>query len=317
MATGDSTIIQGLSAPSWRGLLLPPYHAFPLEWTHRQAKREYPYVDIAGHDWTGMDVKPFKVECRFLNTQTQAPPLGYARWFPEYWEVFKTQVLDGNPGDLVHPLLGSVRAVVADGSTTITTESLSGITVTITWELTNEDPSTIAFFGDVLAGNPATLASAADAACAEFGVFPGPGRLPQQTWGMYGMPTGASISLSSIWAAISGGVFSLSFTTLAQILALIGDVIAMAEILTSLDACQASQALSAVWAFFSYIQGAQTQIGLANRPTASRTIDTPTTLAAFANSVGNTFDDILGLNPQLIPFVQVPKYKAITYYTAA
>jgi hypothetical protein len=317
LGTSPAQAARALSQASWRGLPLPPYSKVPLDWEPRLPKREYPYVDIAGHDFTGVDYKPFEVDLRFLNTLNQAPPNGASSWFPGYWEIFKAQILDGKPGDFVHPLVGSVRARVCKGAALVSDETLAGIVVRVSWELTNEDPTTDQYF-EILQGNPSALASAADASAGEFGVAVGLGqRTAYQFAAQYG--TNASLglpSLSSIWSAISGLVFSFDFGVLSLLNALLGDVDAMVEAIILLDDVTTWEALADLFAFRTYLSLATTSVQASNRKVAQRAITAPITLDAFARQTNNDLGDIIALNCQFVADPQVPARSILRYYAS-
>jgi hypothetical protein len=108
----------------------------------RQVREAVPAMSWRGKPLLGTivdtTVQPGKcaswtVECAFLNSHVAIPPKGFARWFPDYWESFKAEIMDGKLGDFVHPILGKTSARVSrwhakHGDPT------GGIVASVTWE---------------------------------------------------------------------------------------------------------------------------------------------------------------------------------------
>src|SRR5580658_10043969 len=112
---GDTTITRDLPALKWRGMLAPGYDVIPFKWRNRLAPRKYYGVDGDAHDPTGRDsFAGLSARLYFVNTLVPQLSGGLGRLFPNYWETWRDQLMDGAAGDLEHPVLGPIRARVAD-----------------------------------------------------------------------------------------------------------------------------------------------------------------------------------------------------------
>src|SRR5580693_4719617 len=138
MAT-DANIITSLPVLSWKGLVAPPYDIVTFDFENRLAPRSIPYVDGTVHDDLGREAFPMTARLYFCNGLEGGPP--GVRLFPEYWNQWADK-LDGTPGDLVHPILGRLRARVRGAKGELRATVRSGVIVDITWTETLENPAT-------------------------------------------------------------------------------------------------------------------------------------------------------------------------------
>jgi hypothetical protein len=302
----DAAINHDLPALKWRGMLAPPYDLLTFKWRNRLAPRQFPGVDVDAHDPTGRDSFPMTARLYFVNTSAQ-DFAGLGRLFPDYWETWRDQLLDGAAGDLEHPLLGPLRARVAEGGGVLETRCQSGLVIDVTWWETNEDPSVLTALGNIPA-SAAMQATQADTTAAAFGVSVAPDRLPVMFEVTYGLsfPSGFSPpTLSSIFAAIQGPVFAAAAGTLDMLSALMGDVAAMVVTLQQLNDCGTWPALDACMAFWFSLYTMRKNLGAVTRPVASVVVDRRTMLDAFAYTVGNSVAEIMSLNAAALtgPFV--------------
>jgi hypothetical protein len=312
----DAAITRDLPALSWRGLLAPGYDVLPFKWKNRLAPRPYYGVDGEAHDPTGRDsFAGLSAKLYFVNTSVAAFA-GLGRLFPDYWELWRDQLLDGDAGDLQHPVLGLLRARVAEVDGVLETKVQSGVLVTVTWVDTVEDPATRTALGNISA-NPAQLASDADTNAAAFGVTVAPGRLPVMFASQYGLtfPTGFSPpTLSLIYAAIRAPLFSGALAAGGMLLALMGDVATMVTSLRALDDHAAWPAVDSCVAFWNALHTQQQNLARAARKIGTEVVDRPTYLDAFASAHGNSTAEIMQLNAQWIRGPQVPRGTALSFY---
>src|SRR5512147_289559 len=97
---------------SWRGIEALFTTDASYTFQHRQAPRQYPYIDVEGHDHVGRASSPITVTCYFMESlQTGS--------YTQDWPKFRDAIYDGSAGDLVHPDLGQLRARAQGGSVTI------------------------------------------------------------------------------------------------------------------------------------------------------------------------------------------------------
>lgn len=311
----DAKIIQDLPPLKWRGLLAPSYDVLPFSWKNRLPSRQYYGVDGDAHDPTGRDSIPFKARLYFINTvipQMQGP----TRIFPDYWELWRNQLMDGAAGDLEHPAFGLVRARVPDVSGVVETKCLSGIIVDISWIETNEDPSTLVAVGNVPA-DPANLAAQADTNAAAFNVVVAPGRLPIMFQVQYGLtfPNGfVQPTLAGIFDAIRSSVFAVDLSSLDMLSALMGDVAAMVAALQLLNTASVWPAIVSCRSFWMALRTMALNIGAAARTTGVEVLSKDTTLDAFARAHNNSVPEIMALNAAALRGPYAPRGMALSYY---
>jgi len=314
----DSTIVQDLPPPAWQDNPFPQYRKMSGDFKFRQAVRTWPYVDVQGHDYTGRDSSPFELELYFINTCTIPVPNGYARWFPEYYQAVMATMQTGKAGNLDHPLLGRVRAVLKAVHFEISADNLSGALVRAQWEETNESPSTtIAFFGNITTSDPATLAGNADALCAYWNVSAASSLPSMMVLTQFGLTSTSTVSLRSLWGSIASSVFSFTSAVLGAINSLVGIVDTMIDAINALDSVLTWQADDALLSFRAYLVQASVTIAQQSRPVASRTLSEPTTLDQFAAQTGNDLSDIIKLNVTYLGQPEVPKRSTLRYYASA
>jgi hypothetical protein len=95
----SQTTINRLPLLKWKGLIAPYYDVVSFEWEHELASRGVYGVDGEIHEFVRRKSMPFRARMHFCNTLEQG-------LFPETWEEWKLVLLDGTPGDLVHPGVG-------------------------------------------------------------------------------------------------------------------------------------------------------------------------------------------------------------------
>jgi hypothetical protein len=312
----DAAITKDLPYLKWRGLLAPGYDILPFRWRNRLAARQYPYVDVDAHDPTGRDsFQGLSARLYFVNTVDHSFD-GLGRLFPDYWETWRDQLLDGAAGDLEHPVLGPIRARVAEGSGVVESKVRSGILVDVTWVETNEDPSTLELLGNI-AADPARLAAAADAGAAAFGVQVAPGRLPVMFATQYGLsfPSGfAPPTLVDLYAAIRAPLFAGVLGAADQLLTLMGDVAAMVDALMALDDVMTWPALDACRAFWAAINTQRVNLARASRKLGRVVLDRRKTLDVFAREHKNSVAEIMALNAQALRGPYADRGTTLYYY---
>lgn len=305
----DMRAITTLPRASWRGLRFPWYMAAQLHMKNRLPERHYYGVDIAAHDWTGTDWPPISFKIRFSNgVLPEAHGLG-VKLFPDYWQTFLLQILDGEPGDLDHPLIGVVRARVDSWNTEATTQDLSGIELNITFVRTNEDPGVVEAL-DVGGGDPTRLAQLVANYIAPFGLTLASKRAAQIRQSTYGT---TDPSIVQVWSSLSRSI-SIDLGFLTAIWALIADLDSLVDDLLLLDDVSTWEALRWCRAFRRYLNTAALSLAQANRPTGTRAISEPTTLDAWARTTKMTLPEAMALNIPVMKRPRIERGTALRYY---
>jgi prophage DNA circulation protein len=287
-----ANIIAGLPEMTFRGL--DPVHCslVDTDFGHDQAERPYPYVDVAGHDNTGRRSSVIAVRLYFVNT------LGKPDVFPATWEDWRAALFDGSAGDLVHPLLGTIKARVMVGKAPLVATVRSGIVVDVTFTETRDDPTdAIEFAGLSLEVLAERVAEECEALGIEYPTGEGDSDLFEDV-----------AALEGAWASLSMSANGLVNQTLGKL----DNVFGAMESLTDPTTWPAYDAVVSLYA--GILQQARRAERLSPRPTAKVTLQNPDTLDAIAARYGNTDAEIMGLNPALVRSPSVPKGAVVTYY---
>lgn len=289
-------IVRDLPRLQWRGLDAPPYDVVTAEFAHDQSARGVPYVDGEIHDWTGRKSFKFTVRLFFLNGLINEP-----NHFPDTWNDWRDALLDGSADTLVHPILGPVLACVDGGKFEVRSSVANGIIVDASFSESLDDPA-----GPqgliVPSVDPGALALAADTSAAVFGVT---------------FPSGKGFtSLLDAWNAIKSGLFSASLTLTGQLNQIMGITASMIDAIDVKNTAAAIAAYDNLIAFWTSLKNTSDKVASANRPTAKKVLRQDTTLDAFADTVGNTLVEIMGLNLQALRLPSVSRGTTLTYYTS-
>ena len=297
----NADIITALPPLKWRGLLAPPYALVGFEFENNLAPRNVPYLDDEIHDNTGRRSFPMQARLLFFNTVEGGTTNG-VRNFPEYWETWRNN-LDGEAGDLEHPVLGLLRARVKNAKGEIRAETRSGVAVDITWTSTLEDPSTLNFLGDLQLDHM-SLATQAGAMAYTIGIYYPRGGTAAPA------PTDIFDDLSSAL----GAVFAAERSAVARVNRIAGRVGQMIDAVQALDKAQNWPVLDALTTLWRSLGNLADRLVKAVRPTRSRVLTAPTTMDAFAGSVGNSLADIMNLNVGALRSPIVAKGATLVYY---
>lgn len=294
--TNPARAIYGLEPLTWRDMTAQCELA-PFDFAHSQAERRYPYVDGFGHDNTGRDSLRFTTRLYFLNTVEPGS-------FPDKWNAWRDALFDGSAGDLVHPVLGLVRARVMQGHVEYRAQTTAGVIVDVTFTETVDDPEVLFFFDSPTVALDAA-AKAADNAASDAGInYP------------TGDPGGAT-SIAGAVAQFEGAItsFGMSVSGYANMVAAqIDGMISVAEGLTDPTKWPAYDNLVTAW---SSVKNVAAKTALVSRATAQTKLSADMGLDAVASSVGNSLDDIINLNPSLVSKPTVPKGTTVTHYSGA
>ena len=285
-------IIQGLPPLTWRGMTAYIESA-PVEFSHSQAERRYPYIDGAGHDWTGRD--PVKIRVRLFFLETIDPGA-----FAKKWPKWRRALFDGSSGPLEHPVLGSFLARVEGGSIAFAAQTTAGVIVDVTFTETVDNVDKPNRFREPTPGG-VTVAKAAQKAADAYGI-----PWPSQK---------LDVSLEDAVKALTTSAWDTQVTFSGYANQIAGDIesmIVQAEALTDPKSYPAYDNLLHIW---ELSRDAANKAARDLRATGSRIVQNDTTLAAIAAAVGNTEQEIMQLNLRLLRSPIVPSGESVTYYT--
>jgi len=303
----DNDIIADLPILKWRGLEAPPYEFVSFEFDNELSPRQVPYVDGEIHDFTGRRSFPMTARLFFLNTLGQQE-----RMFPDYWEEWRSN-LDGEAGELVHPVLGPLRARVKNAKGEIRATTRAGIIVDVTWIETNEDVGEI-LFGATLFADPSSFAAQSDINWEFKGRTYPPALLPFMN---QFNTTGIDITEPSLLGAylqIRSILFAadlVALNALRKLQGIVSDMIGTVELLTDPTEWATFDTLLTFWDLL----GTQAErISRAARSTARKVLRFDTTLDAFAAEVKNELKEVMALNLFALRSPIVTRGTTLTYF---
>ncbi len=290
-------VIAALPKLRWRHLEAPPYDVLGFEWGHRLPVNVVPYVDGDMHDGTGRESYGLKARLYFCNGIE-----GRADLFPKLWnEQWLPALLDSSSDELNHPIVGPIRARLKHVGGELVAKVRSGIIVDVQWVETVEDPEepTLLFTNELDVG---ALAQAADDAIESLDI-----PYPDGTF---------STSFLDAINSIKGELFSVSLSVGGALARVVNTVNSLIDTVTALNDPSSWMALSTLRSLFYSLRELGRRIAaITARATASRTLTEDTTLDAFAVSVGNKLQDVMGLNLSALRTPIVPKGTTLLYYT--
>lgn len=289
------SILLGLPPLEWRGLSAPAYDTAPMSVTHSQAERKFPYIDGAGHDHTGRDPLSLTARIYFINS------LNGETAFPEQFEAWKAALLDGSAGDLRHPAIGPVRARPASFSVTLDAKlTIAGAILDVTWVETVDDPSQASDF-EPLQANAAASAAHVDSQLEAIGAP---------------FPEGGPSNLADLFQQVEGFISSAGASVNGLVNRALGTIEAMTDIVETLDRATAFPALDGLKSLYSQTLDIAFSIGAGtSRATSQRTFPFATTIPNAATELGNTTQELMGLNLALLRSPSIPANTPIKYYT--
>jgi hypothetical protein len=311
--------LSGLAELTWRpdsfdDVLRAPCAAAGFEFEHTLPERGYPYVDGEGHDWTGRGSITTSPRLIFLNSvEPNSFPGNFDRWQPA--------LFTGQAGDLVHPILGVVRARVRRVSVPLEATVRNGTILDVTWVETVDDPSERTAYLLVDA-NLTTSSSAAETAANAVGVFFVTG-ITAAAYKPTSTPTRPTFPSAESHTSLSGAVAELqslfrssqateAMSLASQIAGRTAAMIREVERLGSPEAWPAYDNLVLAWA---QLKDIAERVNKKIRPTARVQLQTDTTLDAFARERSNSVGDVIALNPHALAKPLVEKGFFLRYYT--
>lgn len=278
-------VLPGLDSFTWRGLEAPPYDTASISGGYNQSERVYPYIDGAGHDNVGAKPIPLNFKLYFLNSLRD-------KLFPELFVDWRQAVaIDGSVGDLVHPLLGKIRAVPVNWEIELSAARTSGVVMNVTFSTTVEDPEESVEFTAKLA-TVESEAAQADIDIQTLGIpFPSDAGFP---------------NLLELIKSIEGQIFSARLTIEGALNQVIGIVDGLVDSVERLNDHRAWAAQANLKGLRNSLVDLGNAIGESARKTTELVIQTASPLDVVARITGNTVGEIITLNPSKLrtPFVE-------------
>jgi hypothetical protein len=289
------TAIQDLPLLSFQGLEPAPYDTAGFSWSHRHGRNTFVNVNGATHPWTGLNPFPLPVRMHFINGINNR-----IDWFPDLWNEWMPVLLNGEPGRLTHPLLGDVDAVVTGGSVTLVARHTAGVIVDVTFENTLKDPEQELTF-EPLTLNLESLVSLFIEESENAGIEP---------------PSQESVTDITDAAAIANGFASQVNMAAAGAInsakGIAGEYIALVRA-ESNPALQVLEDIAVlIWVQFDE---AGKKIAKNARNTATKVVQGDSSIAAIAAEEGNTEQEIMALNPDLLATPIVSRGTRVRFYS--
>jgi prophage DNA circulation protein len=281
------------------GLPSVPCRMVGLDFEHSLPVRSYPYVDGDGHDHTGRRSATMPVQLLFLNTLVLEQP--GVILFPSVFNQWLERLLDGRSGNLEHPIFGNRRARVQRGSVPLVAEVRDGVIVDVTFVETLDEPEQqIPFSGPE--ASVAASAIAAQAACDAAGIA-----YPDGTPDEPDLLTAARAAIAKVESRITrveGKIRQVQ----GKIVRMIDD----AERLNNHAMYAAYDNLVTLWAALNDLKDRLP--GRVQRAVGEAVTQTGASIDALGRRHGNTVEDMMELNPQLLADPSIPKGTRYKYY---
>ena len=285
-------IIHGLPPLTWRGMTVLIESA-PIEGSHSQVERPYPYIDGAGHDWTGRNALKCRVRMFFLETLDPGA-------FTKKWPRWRKAIFDGSSGPMEHPILGAFQARAEAWTIAFAAQTTAGIIVDVSFTETVDNVDKPNKFREPTPGGVA-VAKAAQNAASLYGINWPSGKL--------------DLSLGDAVKALETAFWNAQITASGYANQIAGDIESMIEAAEALTDPKAYPVYDNLLHTWELARDAAEKAKRDLRATASRTTQSDTTIAAFAADVGNTEQEVMQLNLALLRSPVIPSGTAVTFYT--
>lgn len=327
MAFNPADIKSELPEFAWRGIVVPA-RSVNFKFAHIQARRPYPYLNVVAHEPVRRDSKVVTAVLLFLNTLED-------NLYPDRFREWIAAAEDKSAGDLSHPTVGFMRAVVLDVAVEVDEQTRAGVVVTATFEEDRENASTppaetdvppdakeVARNADVQyeavralypssseapAGTDPAVVAIGDGLAATYDDAFAGARLQYPTGG--GPQTFVELfeailgDLQTEFIALSG-----KFAQAAGIVERVSDAV---ETIQDPLLWPATLALRETYRAFSELAE---KYGEGERPIARYVAPREMPLDEIADATGASQDDLVQLNPNLLLTPWIPAGSAVKYY---
>lgn len=289
--------------------MAPPYDNVSLSGGYNQSEKVYPYIDGSGHDNVGASSIPMQFKLYFLNSLRKD-------LFPGLFLDWKLAVVeDGTVGDLIHPIIGKVRAVPVSWEISAKASSTSGVVMTVGFSTTVEDPEKEPEFNNGIVFVSAQAEQAQkDLEALEID-FPSISIAAPSTNPLtIRHPEAPLPNLLDLIKSIEGQIFSNRLAVEGVLNQAVGIVDGLVDAVERLNSHQA-------WAAEANLKGLRNSlvdlgqaIGTTARKTAEFIIQTSSPLDVVARLTGNTVGEIITLNPSKLKKPFVSEGESVKYF---
>lgn len=281
----------------FRGVTAPPYTEAPMNGSHTQAQRDYPYIDGAGHDNVRRDPMKFSFQLQFINGLSKTSS---TRLFPELFIDWQNAfIFNGAEGTLVHPIFGDVLVRPTTWSVELSANRTSGVIMSVEFIETLHDPATLQKIEGADIGIR-ELAQKADEAIENADI---------------NYPTGERTdSLLDLARQIDSFAFSAKLSIQGIQNQAFGIVNGLIDSVNAVQDHTEWATHDALLDFWSALGDLNERALSSVRPTANKIVDHETTIDAFAETVGNTAGEIITLNTELLGAPTIAAGTNVTYF---
>lgn len=291
---GKGDMLHRLPELQWRGLTAAVESA-PLQNAHEQTPRRVAYIDGTGHDNTGSVGYSCTAKLWFVETVKAGDfSTNLGKWI--------AAVEDGSSDKLVHPIRGPMRARVVNWTINLHAGNRGGTDMTVAWAQTIDDFDAVKPL-QTIDIDPSALAEAGETAAAAFDIEYPDGQkdltLLEGINGIVGDFTSFGMSISGKMSVAMGGIVSM---------------VTALDALDDHDTYPAHDNLVLLWAQLE--ERRKRAEAAPARPIATRKLQAATTLDAFAVDVGNTIDEVMGLNVAWLNRPLVPVGTTLQFYSS-
>lgn len=278
---------------------------------NRLASRMYPYVDGAAHDDVGANPISVRATLHFLNGIES----GGAALYPDQWANFHELLMTGTLRELEHPDLGVMQARVVDWSYVVSTASISGVNVSVSWEQSLEDLDEVVSFATAAVDAKVAAAAVSDAMSKL--------KIEYPTGAPEGDLVGSVVAVIdtgfSVATDIQGEVNKITGTldriesSFERTMKAVGvtDATGRDSILGSEARWQLQSGIDTLRAILAQaVETAQRRA----RQTGTYVVTVNTSVAKLAQELGNSVADLIGLNPSIVESPVVRKGTSVRHY---
>lgn len=287
--------IQNLPLVTWRGLEAPPYDTAGFSFSHSHGVNLYPYVSQGTHNWAGLN--PLQMPFRFFFINGVDNRID---WFPDLYNQWWPALEDGARGELQHPLLGKIDAVVRGGGVTLEARATAGVIVDVTFERTLDDPEA-ELAATQLQLNLDALIEVVVGEVSNRNIQ-APNERPVTDLGDLGKQISGFIDQVDL--AVAGAISSAK--------GLVSSYVQAVRDLADPELAYTEQVLLATW---TKLDDLGKSLAATSRATSAFTTTADTTISAIAREKKNSDAEIITLNTDLLALPIVPRGTSVRYYS--
>jgi prophage DNA circulation protein len=284
---------------SWRGI------SFPIELVSEKGAQRLAIHNRMDRDGaqvesTGRAAYQFSVRAFFIEGLTQGTNESWADLFPQTWLTVKKYLEQKDTGTFVHPFYGKINCKPHMWSGAFTADTRAGIIVDIEFIETFDDKD------GLISLEPSVISSATSSA-ADLDSHIADNKVPVN---LIPKPLGKSNFFSAINTIINADILAIPRminNVCNTIFNFIDNLIALGNEFASL--------FDAAYKLIDSLNTLLLTYKLQQKETSIYKVGFNTTLAAIAGFVGNTVENIIKLNPNLVGSIIINRGTSVIYYT--